>query len=266
MLDLYVCLRPVRWFKGVPSPVKHPERTDMVIFRENTEDIYAGIEWAAGTPEAQRVIRFLQDEMGVRQIRFPATSSLGIKPVSREGTARLVRLRSIDGPRRIERWLEASSADPAELDTLGDAFLAANKQAMTLEVDAPEAELALTVQLTRDRVGLSGMSVDVDEPDEGLSGLEVVFTAPANDTIGTITQPVPLTGAGVAVLLEGDQGLPLTVAGDWTMTVNAVTPTGIFTSPPQGFTILNADGTEAVTELTVPPAVNVTIPPLTSEP
>ena len=138
--------------------------------------------------------------------------------------------------------------------------------AITLEVDAPEAELALSVQLTRDRVGLSGMSVDVDEPDEGLSGLEVVFTAPANDTIGTITQPVPLTGAGVAVLLEGDQGLPLTVAGDWTMTVNAVTPTGIFTSSPQGFTILNADGTEAVTELTVPPAVNVTIPPLTSEP
>ena len=138
--------------------------------------------------------------------------------------------------------------------------------AISLEVDAPEAELALTIQLTRDRVGLSGMSVDVDEPDEGLSGLEVVFTAPANDTIGTITQPVPLTGAGVAVLLEGEQGLPLTVAGDWTMTVNAVTPTGIFTSPPQGFTILNADGTEAVTELTVPPAVNVTIPPLTSEP
>ncbi|MGE5210833.1 MAG: copper resistance D family protein, partial [Acidobacteriota bacterium] len=138
--------------------------------------------------------------------------------------------------------------------------------AITLEVDAPEAELVVTVQLTRDRVGLSGLSVDVDEPDEGLSGLEVVFTAPPNDTIGTITQPVPLTGAGVAVLLEGEQGLPLTVAGDWTMTVNAVTPTGVFTSSPQGFTILNADGTEAVTELTVPPAVNVTIPPLTSEP
>jgi copper transport protein len=138
--------------------------------------------------------------------------------------------------------------------------------AITLVVDAPEAELAVTVQLTRDRVGLSGLSVDVDEPDDGLSGLEVVLTAPANDTIGTITQPVPLTGAGVAVLLEGDQGVPLTVAGDWTMTVNAVTPTGVFTSPPQGFTILNADGTEAVTELTVPPAVNVTIPPLTTEP
>ncbi len=138
--------------------------------------------------------------------------------------------------------------------------------AITLEVDAPEAALAVTVRLTRDRVGLSGLSVEVDEPDEGLSGLEVIFAAPANDTIGTITQPVPLTGAGVAVLLEGDLGLPLTVAGDWTMTVNAVTPTGVFASSPQGFTILNADGTEAVTDLTVPPAVNVTIPPLTSEP
>jgi copper transport protein len=134
--------------------------------------------------------------------------------------------------------------------------------AITMEVDAPEAELVVTVQLTNDRVGLSGLSVDVDEPDEGLSGLEVVFTAPTNDTIGTITQPVPLTGAGVAVLPEGEQGLPLTVAGDWTMVINAVTPTGVFTSPPQGFTILNADGTEAVSELTVPPAVNVTIPPI----
>ena len=134
--------------------------------------------------------------------------------------------------------------------------------AITMEVDAPEAELVVTVQLTNDRVGLSGLSVDVDEPDEGLSGLEVVFTAPANDTIGTITQPVPLTGAGVAVLPAGEQGLPLTVAGDWTMVVNAVTPTGVFTSSPQGFTILNADGTEAVSELTVPPAVNVTIPPI----
>jgi copper transport protein len=138
--------------------------------------------------------------------------------------------------------------------------------AITMEVDAPEAELAVTVQLTNDRVGLSGLAVEVDEPDEGLSGLEVVFTAPPNDTIGTITQPVPLTGAGLAVLPAGEQGLPLTVAGDWTMTVTAVTPTGVFTSPPQGFTILNADGTEAVAELTVPPAVNVTIPPLTTEP
>jgi isocitrate dehydrogenase len=90
-LDLYVCLRPVRWFKGVPSPVKHPELTDMVIFRENTEDIYAGIEWMNGTPEAEKVKRFLIDEMGVRKMRFPETSSIGIKPVSVEGTERLVK-------------------------------------------------------------------------------------------------------------------------------------------------------------------------------
>ena len=91
MLDLYVCLRPVRYFKGVPSPVKHPEKVDMVIFRENTEDIYAGIEWAAETPEAKKVIEWLQKEMGVKKIRFPETSGIGIKPVSREGTERLVR-------------------------------------------------------------------------------------------------------------------------------------------------------------------------------
>ena len=91
MLDLYVCLRPVRYFKGVPSPVKHPELVDMVIFRENTEDIYAGIEWAAGSPEAQKVIRFLQEEMGVKKIRFPDTSGIGVKPVSSEGSDRLIR-------------------------------------------------------------------------------------------------------------------------------------------------------------------------------
>ena len=90
-LDLYVCLRPVRWFKGVPSPVKHPELTDMVIFRENTEDIYAGIEWMNGTPEADKVKRFLLEEMGVKKIRFPKTASIGVKPVSVEGTERLVR-------------------------------------------------------------------------------------------------------------------------------------------------------------------------------
>ena len=90
-LDLYVCLRPVRYFRGVPSPVKHPEKVDMVIFRENTEDIYAGIEWEQGTPEAKKVVRFLQQEMGVRKIRFPETSSIGIKPVSREGSERLIR-------------------------------------------------------------------------------------------------------------------------------------------------------------------------------
>ncbi len=90
-LDLYVCLRPVRWFTNVPSPVLRPADVDMVIFRENTEDIYAGIEWAAGTPEVEKVISFLQKEMGVKKIRFPGSSGIGIKPVSREGTQRLVR-------------------------------------------------------------------------------------------------------------------------------------------------------------------------------
>ena len=90
-LDLYVCLRPVRYYKGTPSPLKEPEHTDMVIFRENSEDIYAGIEWQEGTPEARKIIEFLQREMGVTKIRFPATSGIGIKPVSREGTERLVR-------------------------------------------------------------------------------------------------------------------------------------------------------------------------------
>ncbi len=90
-LDLYLCLRPVRYFHGTPSPLREPEKTDMVIFRENSEDIYAGIEWAAGTPEVRRVIEFLRGEMGVEKIRFPETSGIGIKPVSEEGTRRLVR-------------------------------------------------------------------------------------------------------------------------------------------------------------------------------
>jgi len=90
-LDLYVCLRPVRYFNGVPSPLKTPEDTDMVIFRENSEDIYAGVEWESGTTEARKVIDFLQREMGVTKIRFPQTSGIGIKPVSQEGTERLVR-------------------------------------------------------------------------------------------------------------------------------------------------------------------------------
>jgi isocitrate dehydrogenase len=91
MLDLYVCLRPVRYFQGVPSPVKRPELVDMVVFRENSEDIYAGIEWAAGTEECNKVKAFLSKEMGVAKIRFPETSGIGIKPVSQEGTVRLVR-------------------------------------------------------------------------------------------------------------------------------------------------------------------------------
>ncbi|HFD91906.1 MAG TPA: NADP-dependent isocitrate dehydrogenase [Gammaproteobacteria bacterium] len=89
-LDLYVCMRPVRYFEGTPSPLREPEKTDMVIFRENSEDIYAGIEWEAGSPEVKKVIDFLQKEMQVTKIRFPETSGIGIKPVSREGTRRLV--------------------------------------------------------------------------------------------------------------------------------------------------------------------------------
>ncbi len=90
-LDLYVCLRPVRYFKGTPSPVKEPEKTNMIIFRENSEDIYAGIEWMAGSDGAKKMIDFMINEMGVKKIRFPDTSSIGIKPVSKEGTFRLVR-------------------------------------------------------------------------------------------------------------------------------------------------------------------------------
>ncbi|MGB0471451.1 MAG: NADP-dependent isocitrate dehydrogenase [Candidatus Thalassarchaeaceae archaeon] len=90
-LDLFACVRPVRWYAGTPSPVKQPEAVDMVIFRENSEDVYAGIEWESGSEGARRVIQFLQDEMGVDKIRFPKTSGIGIKPVSKEGTARIVR-------------------------------------------------------------------------------------------------------------------------------------------------------------------------------
>lgn len=89
-LDLYVCQRPVRWFKGVESPVKHPENVDIVVFRENTEDIYAGIEWEAGTEDARKFYEFLHGTMGVKKVRFPETSGFGVKPVSREGTERLV--------------------------------------------------------------------------------------------------------------------------------------------------------------------------------
>lgn len=90
-LDLYVCQRPVRWFKGVETPVKRPQDVNMVVFRENTEDIYAGIEWDAGTPEASKFYSFLRDEMGVKKVRFPKTSSYGVKPVSKEGSERLIR-------------------------------------------------------------------------------------------------------------------------------------------------------------------------------
>jgi len=102
MLDLYVCLRPVRWYTGVPSPVKAPELVDMVIFRENTEDIYAGVEWQAESPEAKKVIEFLCREMGVTKIRFPETSAIGIKPVSKEGSTRLMEA-AIDYALRVGR-------------------------------------------------------------------------------------------------------------------------------------------------------------------
>lgn len=90
-LDLYNCLRPIRYYEGTPSPVKHPELVDMVIFRENSEDIYAGVEWVAGSAEADKVIKFLQEEMGVTKIRFPQECGIGVKPVSKEGTQRLIR-------------------------------------------------------------------------------------------------------------------------------------------------------------------------------
>ena len=90
-LDLFACVRPVRWYEGTPSPVRNPEHVNMIIFRENSEDVYAGIEWEAGSPEVKKVIDFLQDEMGVSKIRFPETSGIGIKPISSEGTSRIVR-------------------------------------------------------------------------------------------------------------------------------------------------------------------------------
>ncbi|MAS01574.1 MAG: NADP-dependent isocitrate dehydrogenase, partial [Euryarchaeota archaeon] len=90
-LDLFACVRPVRWYEGTPSPVKSPEDVDMIIFRENSEDVYAGIEWEAGSPQVKKIINFLQEEMGVDKIRFPETSGIGIKPISKEGTHRIVR-------------------------------------------------------------------------------------------------------------------------------------------------------------------------------
>jgi putative copper export protein/methionine-rich copper-binding protein CopC len=134
--------------------------------------------------------------------------------------------------------------------------------AIELQVEAPEADLDVTVKFTSDVVGLSGMWVEVNAPETGLSGLEVVLTAPPNDLVGTITQPVPLTGPGVGVV-PPDKGIPFSVAGEWTMTINAVTPNGVFNSDPQIFTILNADGTTPTTVLTIPPVVTVTIPPTT---
>jgi isocitrate dehydrogenase len=131
-LDLYVCLRPVRYFKGVPSPLREPEKTDMVIFRENSEDIYAGIEWAAGSEQAKKVIHFLREEMGVKKIRFPETSALGVKPVSREGTDRLVRkalaqkefgAELVDGGPWMKFKNPKTGGDIVVKDVIADAFL-----------------------------------------------------------------------------------------------------------------------------------------------
>ncbi len=125
--------------------------------------------------------------------------------------------------------------------------------------ESAEAQIDVTVELTSDRVGPAGMRVTVEQPESGLSGLEVVLTAPPNDEIGTITQPVPLNGPGVGVL-PAAAGVPLDVAGDWTMTVNAVTPTGVYASESQGFTVVDPDGSTTDAPLTVPPQVIVTIP------
>jgi putative copper export protein/methionine-rich copper-binding protein CopC len=135
--------------------------------------------------------------------------------------------------------------------------------AIVQQVEVGEVDLDVTVKITRNTVGIAGLSVEVDAPDSGLSGLEIVLTAPPNDTIGTITQPVPLTQPGLAVLLETN-GVPLTVAGDWSLIVNAVVDGGVINTEPQGFLIRNSDGTAPTTELTIPPVIVATIPPTTT--
>lgn len=130
--------------------------------------------------------------------------------------------------------------------------------AIELRVESAEADLDVTVSFTSDTVGQSGMWVEVDAPESDLSGLEVVLTAPPNDTVGTITQPVPLTGPGIGVV-PPEAGIPFSVAGEWTLTVNAVTANGVFNSAPQLFTIRNPDGSIPTTSLTIPPRVTVTV-------
>ena len=156
----------------------------------------------------------------------------------------------------LSAWLV--TLDPPNIDT-GSTV----DYAIALQVESPEADLDVTVKFTSDVVGLSGMWVEVDAPESDLSGLEIVMTAPSNDVVGTITQPVPLTGPGVGVVPPA-QGIPFSVAGEWTLTVNAVTANGVFNSDPQLFTILNADGSVPTTQLTTPPVVTVTIPASTT--
>jgi copper transport protein len=156
----------------------------------------------------------------------------------------------------LSAWLVSLS--PPNIDTA-----ASVDYAIVLQVESPEADLDVTVKFTSDVVGLSGMWVEVDAPESDLSGLEIVMTAPPNDVVGSITQPVPLTGPGVGVV-PPEQGIPFSVAGDWTLTLNAVTANGVFNSDPQIFTILNPDGSVPTTQLTTPPVVTVTIPPTTT--
>jgi copper transport protein len=156
----------------------------------------------------------------------------------------------------MSAWL--LSLTPSNIDTSPSISYAIERQ-----VEVAEVDLDVIVKITRDTVGLAGLSIEVDAPDSGLSGLEIVLTAPPNETIGTITQPVPLTEPGVAVLLQAD-GVPLTVAGDWALTVNAVVNGGVINTESQGFVIRNADGTVPTTELTIPPVIIATIPPTTT--
>jgi copper transport protein len=156
----------------------------------------------------------------------------------------------------MSAWL--LSLTPSNIDTSPSISYAIER-----EVEVAEVDLDVIVKISRDTVGLAGLSIEVDAPDSGLSGLEIVLSAPPNETIGTITQPVPLTEPGVAVLLQAD-GVPLTVAGDWALTVNAVVNGGVITTDPQEFIIRNADGTVPTTELTIPPVIIATIPPTTT--
>ncbi len=158
----------------------------------------------------------------------------------------------------LSAWLVA--LDPPNIDTTPRIDYAVSRS-----FEVPEGDLDVTVKLTRDTVGPAGMEVEVEAPEAGLSGLEVILTAPPNDTIGTITQPVPnLTGTGVAVRLE-QNGIPLTIAGDWTVQVNAITPTGVINTGPMPFTVRNADGSTPTTEITIPPVSTITLPDTTPE-
>ncbi|HYN33461.1 MAG TPA: CopD family protein [Ilumatobacteraceae bacterium] len=156
----------------------------------------------------------------------------------------------------LSAWLVSLS--PPNIDTS-----ASVDYAIVLQVESPEADLDVTVKFTSDVVGASGMWVQVDAPESDLSDLQIVMTAPTNDVVGSIAQPVPLTGPGVGVV-PAAQGIPFSVAGEWTLTVNAVTANGVFNSDPKIFTILNPDGSVPTTQLVPPPVVTVTIPAATT--